>query len=178
MIGLPICDCPSAGHDLLFLDYRKNGRNGAPQVSHVDQEYNYRITLLADTFEEYLSNLDNRKNFMSFINIVELEKYNNKTMYEFIETGIYHNLITDKYVITLKTEIESKHNTQYPLEDLLERYYVNCTEYTVVEEVGDKVFYTFEIESDERESIYEFKNLIGKTAYNYLEGGFEKIGFE
>lgn len=144
--------------------------------------------LLEETHELNKSNMgengksiesnNDRTSFMTFIESVKLEKYNNKIAYELIETGIYHNLITDKYVITLKTEIENKYNTQYPLNDLLEKYYVNCTEHTVIEEVGNKVFYTFEIESEEREPIYEFKSFIGKTAYNYLEGGFELLGFE
>ena len=44
-------------HELFFLDYRACGPQGEPKVSHVDQECNYRITVLAENFEEYIRKL-------------------------------------------------------------------------------------------------------------------------
>lgn len=67
-IGVAICDCPSAGHDMIFLDYRECGKDGEPKVVHVDQEFDYKITVLAENFEEFINKLrfeeefDNQEN--------------------------------------------------------------------------------------------------------------------
>jgi hypothetical protein len=60
-IGVVICDCPSAGHDLVMLDYRKCGKNGEPEVVHIDQEYDYNVTFLAKDFETFVRGLVNEE---------------------------------------------------------------------------------------------------------------------
>ncbi|WP_376698704.1 SMI1/KNR4 family protein [Listeria immobilis] len=54
---MAIADCPSAGHDMVFLDYRKCGKQGEPEVVHIDQEAGYKITWLAKDFESFIDGL-------------------------------------------------------------------------------------------------------------------------
>lgn len=65
-IGIAICDCPSAGHDMVFLDYRECGRQGEPKVVHIDQEHDYEITFLANNFEEFICGLVNDEVYDTF----------------------------------------------------------------------------------------------------------------
>lgn len=62
-IGVYFADCPSAGHDMLCLDYRACGPHGEPQVVHVDQAYDYRITRVADNFEAFIRGLEGEAAF-------------------------------------------------------------------------------------------------------------------
>ena len=62
-IGVAICDCPSAGHDMIFLDYRECISQGEPKIVHIDQECDYKITPLADNFEEFIRGLVNEDDF-------------------------------------------------------------------------------------------------------------------
>ena len=56
-IGVYFADCPSAGHDMIAFDYRTCGPDGEPQVVHVDQEWDYRITVLAPDFATFIQSL-------------------------------------------------------------------------------------------------------------------------
>lgn len=64
-IGIAICTTPSAGHDMIFLDYRKCGLAGEPSVVHIDQKNNYKITMLAVSFEDFIRGLTNCAKFES-----------------------------------------------------------------------------------------------------------------
>ena len=57
-IGVYFADCPSAGHDMLCLDYRACGPQGEPVVVHVDQEFDYTITAVAASFEAFVRGLE------------------------------------------------------------------------------------------------------------------------
>lgn len=61
--GVYICDCPSAGHDMVMLDYSKCGKDGEPEVVHVDQEDDYRKIFLAKDFETFIKGLKDEEEF-------------------------------------------------------------------------------------------------------------------
>ncbi|MBM2574679.1 SMI1/KNR4 family protein [Jannaschia sp. Os4] len=56
-IGVYFADCPLAGHDMVGLDYRSCGPAGEPSVVHVDQERDYAITHLSDSFAQFVDGL-------------------------------------------------------------------------------------------------------------------------
>jgi hypothetical protein len=62
-IGIYFADCPSAGHDMLCLDYRECGPAGEPRVVHIDQECDYRVTLIAENFEAFVRGLEDDEAF-------------------------------------------------------------------------------------------------------------------
>lgn len=62
-IGIYFANCPSAGHDMICLDFRKNGKDGEPEVVHVDQENDYKITFLAPNFEAFIRGLVDDSHF-------------------------------------------------------------------------------------------------------------------
>ncbi len=55
-IGIYFGNCPSGGHQMICLDYRRNGKSGEPEVVYVDQD-DYKITFLAENFEIFIKGL-------------------------------------------------------------------------------------------------------------------------
>jgi hypothetical protein len=68
--GIYICDCPSGGHDMILLDYSNCGKNGEPEVVHVDQEGDYGKTFIAKDFASFVRGLreeiDNSEEMMEY----------------------------------------------------------------------------------------------------------------
>lgn len=62
-IGIYFADCPSAGHDMLCFDYRECGPEGDPQIVHVDQVFDYKITVIAKNFAAFIMGLEDASAF-------------------------------------------------------------------------------------------------------------------
>jgi len=72
-IGIVIADCPSAGHDLIMLDYRQCGPQGEPQVVHVDQGDDYQITVVAPDFATFIHGLVDEEAFDDAAETLEID---------------------------------------------------------------------------------------------------------
>ncbi len=62
-IGICFADTPTAGHTMFMFDYRKCGKNGEPEIVHVDQEDNHAIHFIAKDFETFIRGLVNNEAF-------------------------------------------------------------------------------------------------------------------
>ena len=91
-IGICIGTCPSAGHDMIMLDYRKCGKTGEPSVVHVDQEVGYRITFLAKDFETFIRGLVDESVYDPSQEDLERDL---ERVLKIIETGKFSTLLTN-----------------------------------------------------------------------------------
>ncbi len=127
---------------------------------------------------------------MKIIKALKLDKYNDSARYTPYEGFIYKDAtggvggnmgITSGsvYCVTLYAELEDdEEDTQYPLEDLLDKYLVNCTEVMEEKEEAGKRIFIFEIEGTDENSVKQIADLVGKRVYNYQDGEYIKLGIE
>jgi hypothetical protein len=62
-IGVYIADTPTAGHQMIGLDYRECGKTGEPRVVYVDQEDDYSIHIVASEFATFVRGLVNAEEY-------------------------------------------------------------------------------------------------------------------
>jgi len=109
---------------------------------------------------------------MKNIKTLILEKYNDSSKYEHIENNIYKNLADGNYNITFSCEPEDGEDSQYPLEDILDKYYINCTGYFEEKNDGNAKLLIFELEGslldneENFENIQRVSEIAGKRVYN------------
>lgn len=109
---------------------------------------------------------------MKNIKPIVLEKYNDEKKFKLMGNGIYKNLSDENYRIALSLELEDDENNQYPIGDIMDKYFVNAT--NLIEskvENGIKVL-NIELECSLRntdknlENITKLSKIIGKRVYN------------
>lgn len=117
------------------------------------------------------SNLEIRLeyNVMKNITLEKCQKYQNPEQFELIENGIYKDLNDDddaKYRITISYELESDDsNNQYPLEDVLDKYYLHVSDFLESENYKESNKFKLEL-GGELEDVKKGLEIIGKKIFN------------
>ena len=96
---------------------------------------------------------------MKIKNSIVIPKYKNNDYLMLSENNIYRK--NGKTYITLYCILEKGEDTQYPLENLLDGYLVNCTEHIENLILNEKNVLIVELEG-EYENIVDVSKLIGK----------------
>lgn len=126
---------------------------------------------------------------MKIIKALKLDKYDDCARYTQHEGFVYRDAtggVGGKmgiasgpvFCVTLYAELEDDEDTQYLLENILDKYYVNCTDVMEEKEEAGKRIYIFEIEGENEEAIKTITGLVGKRVYNYEDGDYIKLGIE
>lgn len=97
---------------------------------------------------------------MKIANSIVLKKYETDN-YTKLENNVYCNAETNKYYITLYCILNEGEDTQYPLEDMLDKYSLNCTDHFENCIINSKNVFIFELEGN-KEDILNVASLIGK----------------
>ena len=114
---------------------------------------------------------------MKNIKSIVLDKYKDNVVFDRINEHIYKQRSNGNYRIALTCELEEGENIQYPLEDLLDKYYVNCTDYFEEKKINNLWMLSFEIEGsldieeEDYANIMSVSKIIGKRVYNKENDG-------
>ncbi|WP_172916038.1 hypothetical protein [Capnocytophaga canimorsus] len=108
---------------------------------------------------------------MKNITLLELKKHDN-FLYEEVEKGVYKgldDLDETSYRIALSFELEENETFQYPLEDILDKYFLYVSDFLDDKSLkGEKHSIIKVILAGELENIQSVKKIIGKRVSNQI----------
>ncbi|WP_297333314.1 hypothetical protein [Flavobacterium sp.] len=111
---------------------------------------------------------------MRNIILLDLEKHKNQSQYKLVEKGIYQDLTDEdetNYRVAFSFELEDNEDSQYPLEDILDKYCLYVSDFPDSEDNSGNIL---KIEfGGEYRDIKKVTEIVGKHVYNkeYEEGG-------
>ena len=106
-------------------------------------------------------------NIMSNITLETCEKYSNQENYKLIENGIYKDLKVEDDAncrMTISYELDSG-DSQYPLEDVLDKFYLHVSDFLESENDSDSNKVKQEL-GGTLDDIKSAQEIIGKKIYN------------
>ncbi|MBP0903640.1 hypothetical protein ACFSKN_03555 [Mariniflexile gromovii] len=109
-------------------------------------------------------------NVMKNISLEKCQKYENSEQFKLIENGIYQDLNDNdntKYRMTISYDLEPENDTnnQYPLEDILDKYYLHVSDFLESENNSDPNNFKLEL-AGELDDLKNSQEIIGKKVYN------------
>ena len=109
-------------------------------------------------------------NIMQNISLEKCRKYENSEQFKLIENGIYQDLKDNdntKFRMTISYDLEPENDTnnQYPLEDILDKYYLYVSDFLESENNSDPNNFKLEL-AGELEDLKNSQKIIGKKVYN------------
>lgn len=103
---------------------------------------------------------------MKNFTIIAPAQLTDTTQYELVEADIYNDLKDDggfsTHRIAMSMELEEGDGSQYPLEDILDQYFVHVEEFLESEDPKTMRL----VFGGELDSIQNFRSIVGKRAYN------------
>lgn len=103
---------------------------------------------------------------MKNIQLINLDKHKS-SKYELIENNVYKNTEEDIYVFAISFELEENEDSQYPLEDVLDKFYLHVSDF-----IDEDAYYTskninLELAGNLKNVREAINAIIGKRVYNY-----------
>ena len=114
---------------------------------------------------------------MKNIQQIHLDKYNDPK-YELGEDNIYKNTAEDSYVFAVNFDLEATEDAQYPLEDILDKFYLHVSDFIDEAAFATSKNVSLELSGDLEDIQTAIKTIIGKRVYNaeYIsEGGITRV---
>lgn len=102
---------------------------------------------------------------MKNIQQINLEKYNGSE-YELVENNLYKNKAENIYVFAINFELEENEDSQYPLEDILDKFYLHVSDFIDEDAYYTSKNVTLELGGELEDIQNAIKSIIGKRVYN------------
>jgi len=103
---------------------------------------------------------------MKNIQLAHLDKYKANPNYELVEGNIYKDLEENHHVFALSYELEDEEDSQYPLEDILDKFYLHVSDFIDEERYNTENEITLELGGDLDDVKAAIAGIIGKRVYN------------
>jgi hypothetical protein len=98
--------------------------------------------------------------------LVDLNKYENKSRFQHIESNVYRDVIEESYVFAITYEIENEEDSQYPLEDILDEFNLYVSDFIDENRFNNEKIAHIELAGELEDVRKAIATIVGKRVYN------------